>query len=178
MSSKEFLLLKAAIYEMGLLFNQQPNDERITAYARALQSFTPDQIKFSFNQVIKSGSAFFPSLAEILKHLTPAKESSEDLAVKAMEEVVKAAIEHGHYKTQRALDSLSESTRRIVGDDHALLISIGKSDASELPTLKAQLRNLFRARIESEKAGEQLVQLNRTGIKFTEGMKGLTYESN
>jgi hypothetical protein len=171
------LQVKAAIYEMGLLFNQPPNDERITAYAKALKDFTPTQICFAFNQVIKSGSAFFPSLAEILKHLQPAKESSEDLAVKAMEEVVRAVIYHGHYQTQRALDSLSESTRKIVGDDHQLLVSIGKSEASELPTLKAQLRNLFRARIESEKAGEQLIQLNRIGIKLGGGeMRQVSYE--
>lgn len=174
MSSKDFLLIKAAVYEMGLLFNQKPDDEKITAYAKALKDFTPAQICFAFNQVIKSGSAFFPSLAEILKHLMPVKESSEDQAIKATEEIVRVAIEHGHNRTQRALDSLSVSTRALVGDDHQIILRICKSMEDELSTIKAQLRNLLRARIDSQKAGDHLIQLTRIGINH----KSLLIEAN
>ena len=156
--------VKAAIYEMGLLFNQQPTDERITAYAKALQNYSPNQIKFAFNSVILSGSAFFPSLAEILTHLKPMKPKSEDVAADMMEEIVRVAIEHGQYRTDRAYLALSDKTKEMLGDDRQIFMRICKSYESELPTIKAQLRNLLRARLELGESQQHNGKLLKLGL--------------
>ena len=165
--------VKAAIYEMGLLFNQQPTDERITAYSKALQNYSPNQIKFAFNSVILSGSAFFPSLAEILVHLKPMKPKSEDVAAEMMEEIVRVAIEHGQYRTDRAYESLSEKTRAMIVDDRHIFMRICKSLESELPTIKAQLRNLLRARLESGTAEVHNGRLLKLGIIKQDQIEGM-----
>lgn len=171
--NKDFLLIKAAIYEMGLLFNQQPNDERITAYAKALSNYSPSQIKFAFNSVIASGSAFFPSLAEILNNLKPMVPRSEDLAAQMTEEIVRLAIEHGQYRTDRAHDALAPETREALGADWSVILRICKSMEDELPTIKAQLRNLLRARIESKKADRHNGKLVHLGIVKQEQIDGM-----
>jgi hypothetical protein len=173
MNEKEFLIIKAAIYEMGLLFNQQPTDERINAYAKALSNYTPAQIKFAFNSVILSGSAFFPSLAEILNHLRPMTPKADDKAAELMEEVVRVAIEHGHNRTERAIAALSPFAREVLGDDHNQLIRICKSYEDELPTIKAQLRNLFRARLEAKKSDTHNGKLIQLGVVRREQIEGL-----
>lgn len=174
----ELLVIKAAIYEMGLLFNQQPTDERITAYAKALQNYTPGQIKFAFNSVILSGSAFFPSLAEILTHLKPVRPKSEDLAAEIMEEVVSKALANGYNRLEQTMSALSENAKAVLGDDKHTLLRICQSLESDLPTIKAQLRNLFRARLESKKADQhngKLVQLGVVKREQIEGIKRLEF---
>lgn len=176
MNEKEFLVIKAAIYEMGLLFNQQPNDEKITAYAKALSNYSPNQIKFAFNSVILSGSAFFPSLAEILNHLKPMQPKSEDRAAELMEEVVRVALANGYNRIDRAYNELSVNAKAVLGEDKATLLRICRSMEDELPTIKAQLRNLFRARIDSQKAeihNGKLLQLGVIKPEQIEEMKKL-----
>jgi hypothetical protein len=176
---------KTAVYELldrynGLLNKSQAEQvHKLLHWAEFLaikKKFTVKQVAWALTELTKNGSPFMPSAIEIANKLEPSKESSEDLAIAAMEEVVKAVVEHGHYRTQRILDSLAPATRAMIGDDHQLLIRIGKSDESELSTIKAQLRNLFRARIESEKAGNHLIQLNRIGITLNNEMRALSYE--
>lgn len=173
--SKESNAIKAAIFEMALLFNQQPNDERITAYAKALQNYSPSQIKFAFNSVILSGTAFFPSLAEILTHLRPIKPKSEDIAVQLVDEIVRAAIEHGQYRVDRAYEALSDSAKEVLGGDKQAILNICKSMEDELPIIKAQLRNLFRSKLESQKASEHHGKLLRLGIKV-EPMRKISFD--
>jgi hypothetical protein len=174
------MAIKAAIYEMGLLFNQKPDDEKITAYAKALENYSPSQIKFAFNSVISSGTAFFPSLAEILKYLKPIRPAAEDLASELMEEVVKKAAANGYNRTAQTMAELSPGAKAVLGDDHQTLLRICKSMEDELPTIKAQLRNLFRARIESQRAdahNSKLVQIGVAKTEEIEGMKKLHFEA-
>lgn len=182
MNNRKLLATKAAIYEMGLRFNQQPSPERIEAYAKDLaEEYTPEQITFAFRQVIASGSAFFPSLAEILNHLKPMAPKSEDRAAELMEEIVRLCIEHGYNRLDRIERDLSKDAKTVLGEDKHTLLRICRSYENELPTIKAQLRNVFRARLESQKANQhngKLVQLGIVNQDQIEEMRRMNFSGD
>jgi hypothetical protein len=163
-ADQKHLVIKAAIYEMGLLFNQQPNDEKITAYAKALQNYTPQQIRHAFNQVILSGSAFFPSLAEILAHLRPKEISSDDIGNFIANEVIEKVINFGSYRLREAFDALSDPAKQVIGLNTYLLTEIANSERDQLPMIRAQIRGLAKAANEAHKAGKKNERLERVGI--------------
>ena len=156
--------IKEAIYEVGLLFNQPPSDERITAYAKALRNYTPRQIVFAFNQVIISGSPFFPSLAEILGHLKPKGVSTEDIGNFVANEVIQKVIEFGFYRLNDAFESLSDVSKRTIENNRYLLNEIANSEQDQLPSIRAQIRGLAKSATESHKAEKHNDKLQKIGI--------------
>lgn len=156
--------IKAAIYEMGLLFNQQPSDDKINAYAKALQNYNAQQIRHAFNQVILSGSAFFPSLAEILAHLRPKEISSDDIGNFVANEVIEKVISFGRYRLREAFDALSDPAKKVIGSNTYLLLEILDAEQERLPTIRAQIRGLAKAASEAHKAGKINERLERIGI--------------
>jgi hypothetical protein len=176
--STSIVAIKAAIYEMGLLFNQQPNDERISAYAKALANFTPDQIKFAFNEVIKSGSAFFPSLAEILSHLAPKEPTIEERAPVIVAEMFKLINQFSQYRELEMLEAASEDARL------AFLAMGGTFNfrmSENVDMVRAQTERLVKGVLASKETAKHIEQLNRIGVypkvKLIEpnGMKALDY---
>lgn len=159
--NKDFLLVKAAIYEMGLLFNQTPGDERITAYAKALSGYEPRQIIFAFQNVINSGSAFFPSLAEILKHLRPAQEKKEDVAPVIVTEMLQAIRSYGQFDEPRMLEAVSENARlafQALGNTMDIRLS------ENIETTKAQLERLVKGVLAAKENHHKASELERVGI--------------
>lgn len=161
MNSEKLIEIKAAVYEMGLLFNQMPNDEKISAYAKALINYEPRQIVFAFNQVIKSGTAFFPSLAEILKHLSPAKEIAQDKAPQVAAEMIQALRWYGPHDEVRMLDSVSKEAR-LTFQRLGNTADIRNSENTD--TVRAQIERLARSVINSNAAQEKNDQLQKIGI--------------
>jgi hypothetical protein len=158
---KDLLHLKEAIYEMGLFFNQQPTDDRITAYARALANYTPQQVIFAFKQVINSGSAFFPSLAEILKHLRPPEERKEDLAPVIVSEMLAALRSHSQYDEKRMQESVSENARLsflALGNTMDIRLS------ENIETTKAQLERLVKGVLAGRISNAKVEALEKIGI--------------
>lgn len=157
----DLLKVKEAIYEVGLLFNQQPSDEKITAYARALQNYEPKQIVFAFNQVILSGSAFFPSLAEVLKHLRPSVESVADRAPQVAVEILNAIRTFGPHAESEMIEKVSEDAR-------LTLLAIGYTgdirNSENYETTKAQIERLARGVIASKEASIKNEKLSKIGI--------------
>jgi hypothetical protein len=157
----DLLKIKEAIYEVGLLFNQQPSDEKITAYAKALVNYTPKQIVFAFNQVILSGSAFFPSLAEILKHLRPSVEAVVDRAPQVANEILKALRTYGPHDEANMLLSVSD-------DAKLTLQAIGYTgdirNSENYETTKAQIERLARGVLASKDANTKNERLQKIGI--------------
>lgn len=161
MSSEKFLEIQAAIFEVGLLFNQQPNEARINAYAKALMNYSPKQIVFAFNQVILSGSAFFPSLAEVLKHLRPATESYQDKAPQVAIEILNAIRTYGPHAEDEMLRNVSEEAR-------LTLLAIGYTgdirNSENYETTKAQIERLARGVLASKDAVVKNSKLESIGI--------------
>jgi hypothetical protein len=164
MNNEKLLERQSAVFQMGLLFNQQPTDERILAYARALMNYTPKQIVFAFNQVILSGSAFFPSLAEVLKHLRPPGETSKDVGNMVANEIIQACIDHGRYQTNKILESLSPLASSVVDRNRYLILEILDSEKDQLTSIRAQIRDLVSASNESIKNNEKTEKLAQIGI--------------
>lgn len=164
MNPEKFIETKAAIFEVGLLFNQQPSDERINAYAKALSNYEPKQIVFAFNQVILSGSAFFPSLAEILAHLKPKQDTSEEIGNFVANEVIQKVIDLGVYRLAEVYENLSTISRIAIGENRYILNEIANSDMDQLPTIRAQLRNMAKSAAEMAKSEKKNEQLERIGI--------------
>jgi hypothetical protein len=160
MNSEKLIEIKAAVYEMGLLFNQMPNDEKISAYAKALINYEPRQIIFAFNQVIKSGTAFFPSLAEILKHLSPAKDTT-DKAPQVAVEMIQALRWYGPHDEKRMLESVSKEAR-LTFERLGNTADIRNSENPEI--VRAQLERLARSVMGSEVANQKNEQLQKLGI--------------
>lgn len=161
---KDILPLKEAIYEMGLYFNQQPGDDRITAYAKALSNYTPQQIVYAFKQVINSGSAFFPSLAEILKHLRPAEDSTEDKAAIVTEEIIRYAQAYGYMQIEKAFYAISEDARIAAGSP-SFLLEVCNTPFDDLTTLKAQIRRQAKAAFERTVNTAKNEKLQAIGIE-------------
>lgn len=163
MKNERDLEIKAAIYEVGLLFNQQPGDDKINAYAKALQNYTPKQITHAFNQVILSGSAFFPSLAEILTHLRPPTEKKEDLAPLICAEILEAIKNFSSYDEIKMDEHLSENARqvlRMLGGS----AEIRNAPFENLGTTKAQLTKLASSVLAKKEADAKLSKLESIGI--------------
>lgn len=161
MSSKEYLLRKSAVFQMGLLFNQQPPDERISAYATALMKYEPEQIVYAFNQVINSGTAFFPSLAEILRHLRPTVEASQDKAPRVATEMLQALRWYGPHDEERMLNNVSEEARQT-------FLRLGFTgdirNSENIDTVRAQLERLARSVLSSVAAEKKNEKLESIGI--------------
>lgn len=155
------LAIKEAIYEMGLLFNQMPNEERITAYAKALMNYEPNQIIFAFKKVINSGSAFFPSLAEILKHLRPAQEVATDKAPQIANEMLSALKTYGPHDEANMLKNVSEEARLTFT---RLGFTGDIRNSENIDTVRAQLERLARSVISSREADNKNKQLESIGI--------------
>lgn len=179
--STKLLAVKAAIYEMGLRFNQEPSEAKINAYARDLMEYTPDQIIFAFRKVIDSGSAFFPSLAEIIKHLKPSQEAIQDKAPQVANEIIQLLRCYGQYDEVRMLENASEEAR-------LTLLALGHTGDirnSEMPdVVRAQLERLARGVLGSREATKKNEQLKSIGIETGKvlsmkkpGMKSLQFDS-
>jgi hypothetical protein len=157
----KLLAIKSAIYQMGLRFNQEPSDAKITAYAKDLMEYTPEQITFAFRRVIDSGSAFFPSLAEILKHLRPANETSQDLAPQIATEMLNALRTYGPHAELQMLENVSENAR-------LTFLALGYTgdirNSENIDTVRAQLERLARGVLNSKEAAKKNETLGRIGI--------------
>lgn len=171
----DLLAIKEAIYEVGLLFNQQPSDEKIAAYAKALVNYSPKQIVFAFNQTILSGSPFFPSLAEILKHLRPAVESAADRAPQVAMEILNAIRTYGPHAEVEMMQMVSEDAR------HTLL-AIGFTgdirNSENYETTKAQIERLARGVLASRESSVKNEKLERIGVVLPmnkPGMKAMDF---
>lgn len=158
---KDILPLKEAIYEMGLFFNQMPTDERITAYANALANYEPNQIIFAFKQVINSGSAFFPSLAEILKHLRPMEDKKEDRAPIIANEIIQAIHLHPYDLEARMFPTLSEDANAVIAANGG---TRSIRDSENFETMKAQLERLARGVIAARESASRNAKLESIGI--------------
>jgi len=162
MNSKELLERKSAVYQMGLLFNQAPSDDKITAYANALMNYSPKQIIFAFNQVILSGTAFFPSLAEILKHLRPNTEVKEDRAPIIVKEIIQAIRSWNKDLEAQMLESVSEDAR-------LCFLAIGNTsdlrNSENFETMSAQVERLVKGVLAAKTNNIKNEKLERIGIK-------------
>lgn len=161
-NDKKKLAIKSSIYQMGLRFNQEPTKERIEAYASDLMAYEPDQIVFAFRQVIKSGSAFFPSLAEILKHLRPQEVNNTDKAPQIAMEIINALRAHGPHDEEKMLLNVSSEAREVL-ERYGYTGDLRNSDNYE--TTKAQLERFARGVLQSSKASEHNLRLENIGIK-------------
>jgi hypothetical protein len=165
--------IKSAIYQMGLRFNQEPSKEKIEAYANDLMDYTPEQVTYAFRQVINSGSAFFPSISEILKHLRPAEQKKEDQAPMIANEIISFVKMHHFDLEHRYLDTLSPLAREVIQ-------SLGSTqdirDSENFEIMKAQLERSVKSVIAAKEYSSKVLQLNKIGIKFDGPMKKLSYE--
>ena len=172
--SRELLERKSAVYQMGLLFNQPPGDERITAYAKALEAFSKAQIVYAFNKVIKSGTPFFPSLAEILKHLSPVEQNVENRAIEIANEIVSMAQAYGYMQTDKAFERLSEDAKDTIKSP-SMILEICNTQLEQLSTIKAQLRRLAIASLQKEKNDGHNQIIESLGINFASINKSNEY---
>jgi hypothetical protein len=161
MNSKELLERKSAVFQMGLLFNQPPADDRINAYAKALMNYTPQQIVFAFNQVILSGTSFFPSLAEVLKHLRPNTEVKEDRAPLIVKEIIQAIQSWNKDLEAQMIESVSEDAR-------LCFLAIGNTsyirNSENFETMSAQLERLVKGVLAAKVNDVKKEKLEKLGI--------------
>jgi len=161
MINEELLKRKSAVFQVGLLFNQQPSDEKITAYANALMNYEPRQIIYAFNQVILSGSAFFPSLAEVLKHLRIETEKKEDLAPVIVKEIISLIRSFGKYAEDKMLEVASSDARLV-------FLAIGNTDdirnSENFETMQAQLERLAKGVLAAKLNHHKISKLESIGI--------------
>lgn len=160
-AQNKLLAIKATIYDLGLRFNQQPSPERIHAYATDLMEFTPEQITFAFRKIINSGTAFFPSLAEILKHLRPPQEIATDKAPQVVAEMLQALRWYGPHDEAKMLANVSPEAKLTF----QRLGHTGDIRNSEnIDTIRAQLERLARSVLSSREADRKNEELQSIGI--------------
>lgn len=157
------LAIKSAIFQMGLRFNQEPSKEKIEAYANDLMGYTPEQITFAFRQVIASGTAFFPSMAEILKFLKPREVTSQDIGNEVANELIDKILEFGRYKPGLN-EALSPVANKILEENRYLFLEVLDSEKNQVPSIRAQIRDLVKAKTEGKKATSYNEKLTKIGI--------------
>lgn len=161
MSNENLLERKSAVYQMGLLFNQAPSDEKITAYANALMAFTPKQIIYAFNQVIYSGSPFFPALSEVLKHLSPNVETKEDRAPIIVKEIIRF-IKMWHPDLEKEHIHELSSDAQLVFQVIGHTADLRNSESFEI--MNAQIERLVKGVLASKTNDVKNERLERLGI--------------
>lgn len=139
MLSDHQIEIRAAIEEMGHCFLKKPDDTQVEVYARGLERFSTEQVIFAFNQVIESGSDFFPSLGRILSYLRPKDQDPEGMAAVIADEIVNTAANFGYMQTGAAFLTLSPTAKLVCGSSSRLL-DICNTERDNLTTVKAQLR--------------------------------------
>lgn len=158
---KDLLPIKEAVYEMSLYFNQPPGDERITAYAKALANYSPKQIIFAFKQVVNSGTAFFPSLAEILKHLKPEEDKKEDRAPIIVKEIISLIRSFHPMLEDRMLEAASPDARLV-------FLAIGNTadlrNSENFETMSAQVERLVKGVLAAKTNNIKNERLEKIGI--------------
>jgi hypothetical protein len=162
MSNTKLLALKHAIYEMGLRFNQEPSDAKITVYAKDLMNYTPEQVAFAFRQVINSGSSFFPSMAEILKHLRPAEDKREDRAPLLVKEIVQLIRSwHPHLEAQM-LEHASPDARLVF---KAIGNTADIRDSESFEIMNAQVERFVKGVLAAKESDAKNEKLQSIGIQ-------------
>jgi hypothetical protein len=173
MNDEKLVLTRAAIYEVGLLFNQTPSEDKIKAYSKALANYSPKQITFAFNQVILSGSAFFPSLAEILKHLRPDTEKKEDQAPIIVKEIVQLLRSFHPNLEDRMLEVASEDARLV-------FLAIGNTadlrNSENFETMSAQVERLVKGVLAAKTNNIKNEKLERLGINTGKALEFRTMD--
>lgn len=160
-NSVKLLAIKHAIFEMGLKFNQEPSDAKITAYAKDLMDYTPEQITFAFRQVIKSGSDFFPSLARIISHLTPDAEKKEDRAPIIAREVV-TLIRSWHPDLEDKMRELASPDALLVFQAIGNTMDLRNSETYEI--MNAQVERFVKGVLAAKTNNIKNERLERLGI--------------
>jgi hypothetical protein len=137
--SKEKLSMQQIIYNFGLMFNQQPTSERIEIYADVLLPLGEDVVKLAFERIIRSGSAFFPSVAEIYEAINPKK---PDVSAIVANEIIKLLRIYGPHAEQDLIKNASPLAKSV-------LVHIGSTEslrASEnTDMIRAQLERLAKS---------------------------------
>jgi Golgi nucleoside diphosphatase len=142
MNQPSLTALKAAIYEMGLYFNQQPSDDRITAYAKALANYSDKQVIFAF------------------KHLKP-QEETHDKAPQIAAEMLKLIRWYGKHDEENMLKNASPEARETflrLGDTQDI------RNSENTDTVRAQLERLARSVMQSKQVEVKNKQLENIGI--------------
>lgn len=136
---KSKIALKEIIYNFGLMFNQQPSPERIDVYADTLAPLGEDGVKLAFQRIIKSGSSFFPSIAEIYEAINPKK--TDESAIVASE-IIKLVRVYGPHAENELMQNCSPLARRVI-------LQLGSLDfvrnSENTETIRAQLERLARS---------------------------------
>jgi hypothetical protein len=160
---KEKLSMQQIIYNFGLTFNQQPTSERIEIYADALLPLGEDIVKLAFERIIRSGSAFFPSLAEIYQTINPKK--PDDSAIVA-NEIINLIRTYGKHDESTMLARASGLARSVI-------LQMGSTDyvrnSENQEVIRAQLERLARAISQKEnyesESNHEAVEFKAQGLK-------------
>lgn len=159
--SKEKIEMMAIIYNFGLTFNQQPTQERIEVYADALLPLGVEKVRFAFEKIIKSGSAFFPSLAEIYQALFPKKPDESPVVANEIINLVRIYGPHSEHEMYKAASPLAKMVLAKLGSTD----SIRNSENTEV--IRAQIERLAKALAQKEDylTSHESVEFKTQGLK-------------
>jgi len=169
MKEKQILskkLILEALKKYRGLFNKSPDDTALDTYAEMLcAEFEFKQVTWALSEFIKSGSPFFPSCGEIFSQLKPKDVSAKEIGDFVANEIIQKVIDLGCYRLGEVFDSLSDVSKKTLGENRYLLLEIANSDSDQLPAIRAQIRDMAKSASEIHKQTVRNENLQRVGIK-------------
>ena len=164
--SRDKINMQQMIYNFGLMFNQQPTPERIEVYADALLPLGEKTVKLAFERIIKSGTAFFPSIAEIYESLNPKKPDESAMVANEIIKLVRIYGPHAENELMNNASPLAKSVLSHLGSTD----SVRSSENTDM--IRAQLERLAKSISNKEfydkKTSENLVEFKGQGLKKLE----------
>lgn len=172
--------VKDAMTAMLVKFNnrlskfQMEPEEKLADWAEYLafeRKFKVSQVAVALESLMSSNTKFMPSAYEIADALKPKDLSSEEIGNFVANEVIQKVIEFGIYRLHEAFEALSDVSKKTIGENRYLLREISRSEESQLPTIRAQIRGLAKSVAESHKAASHNTKLARIGIASNEALQ-------
>lgn len=160
--NKEKVSMQRIIYNFGLMFNQQPSAERIEIYADVLLPLGEDVVKLAFERIIRSGSAFFPSVAEIYQALNPKMPDSSAIVAN---EIIKLIRIYGPHCEDELIKNASPLAREVIAHLGSTE-SIRSSENTDM--IRAQLERLAKSisqKADYENKSNNVVEFKSQGLK-------------
>ena len=147
--------------------NQMEPESKLADWADFLafeKKFTVSQVAHALASLVSENTKFMPSAYEIADALKPKQDTSEEIGNFVANEVIQKVIDLGYHRLNLVYEQLSTISQLAIGENRYILTEIANSDMDQLPTIRAQLRNMAKSAAEMAKSEKKNAQLEKIGI--------------
>lgn len=161
---------------LSVSVGQKQEEARLKIYVESLMAYEPESVIQAIRSVMMT-TRFFPAIVDIIEKIKSPNGTTDEQAVMVANKIFEAITRFGSYQWAEAKEFLGEDVVGIVERFGGGWTDLCRVEYDEIPTTKAQLRELAKAYIGKSKrefhGGD--FHINTTPISFDKnsGMKKL-----